>query len=331
MDGHRSVTLWIGIAVGLVLLWLATRSVDFEAMGTALSRARLWWAFPFLLILTGFYVLKAVRWGILMRPIAKVPHRLLLRAVMIGYASNAVLPAQLGDLVRAVVTSREMGLRLAPILTTLVVERALDLLIVVGLLAAVVVMRPDVPAPIALAGLTVAIVCAASLFLLFAYGRHTTRWLSGLQRTTSWLPATIQLRIMGQARAGADGARALATPGPFILVVAMSVAKWLLMAACNLISLVALNIDAPPAAAVLVLACTVLALLLPSAPGYVGAIQIAYVLALTPFGVSASDAVAASLFFHVFAYGFTVLAGWYYFHASGYHLADLRADINREP
>jgi hypothetical protein len=325
------IALWLGMAVGLGLLWLAIRSVDLDGMRAALQRARLAWALPFLALLAGFYALKAVRWGQLLRPIAAVPFRLLYRAVIIGYASNALLPAQLGDIVRALVASREMGLRLAPILTTLVVERVLDLVVVVGLLAVTVVLRPDVPDVIALAGLAVAALCAIFLPLLYSYGRHTAAWLSVLDRLAARLPASMRELVMSQLRAGADGAHALATPGRFAAVVGVSFAKWLLIAGCNLISVLALGIDVPAAAAILVLACTVLALLLPSAPGYVGAIQIAYVLALAPFGVSATDAVAASLFFHVFAYGFVVLAGWYYMHASGYRLADLRQQVDRPP
>jgi glycosyltransferase 2 family protein len=327
----RSKTLWIGIAVGAVLLWLATRAVDRDALVAALGRARLSLALPFLLLLVGFYVLKALRWGVLLAPVARVPTPLLFRAVIIGYASNAILPAQLGDVVRAIVTSREMGLRLAPIVTTLVVERALDLLVVVTLLAAAAVLLPDVPDALEFAGAAVTLVCLLALALLFSYGRHTDTWIRGLQHLLAGLPEGIRQRIGSQANAGADGARALAEPGPFLLVVGQTFLKWMLVAGCNLISLVALGIEVPPVAAVLVLACTVLALLLPSAPGYVGAIQIAYVIALKPFGVSPSEAVAASLFFHAFAYGFVVLAGWYYLHAGGYRIADLKAQIERHP
>lgn len=322
--------LWVGVAVGAVLLWLATRAVDIDALAATLRRARPAWIAPFLILLVSFYYLKALRWGVLMAPIASVPKRLLFRAVIIGYASNALLPAQLGDVVRAIVTSREMGLKLAPIVTTLLVERALDLLVVVALLAAAAMLLPNVPDTLETAALVVSLVCGIALVVLFAYGRHTDRWLKLLEQPLSWLPASVGDRVRSQAQAGADGARALANAGPFLHVVALSFAKWLLVAGCNLISIVALGIEVPVAAGVLVLACTVLALLLPSAPGYVGAIQIAYVLALKPFGVSASDAVAASLFFHVFAYGFVVLAGWYYLHVGGYRLAELKAQVGRQ-
>lgn len=327
LNAHRSLAFWLGIAIGAVLLVLAIRSVDFTAMADALAKARLWWAVPFIALLAGFYALKALRWAILLAPIARVPFRLSFRAVMVGYASNALLPAQLGDVVRGLMASREMGLRLAPVLTTLLAERALDLAVVVGLLGAVVVLRPDVVEPIRFAGAVVAALSVVSLLLLYAYGRHPAGWIALARRLTTWLPARVQERFLAQLRAGADGARALASPRRFVQVVLLSLVKWLLIAGCNLISLVALNVAAPTSAAILVLACTVLALLLPTAPGYVGAIQIAYVLALAPFGISATEAVAASLFFHALSFVSVVVAGWYYMHASGYRLADFRSQV----
>src|SRR5690606_270340 len=150
-------------------------------------------------------------------------------------------------------------------LTTLLVERALDLAVVVGLLAVVVFLRPDAIEPVRAAGAIVAAVSVASLFLLYAYGRRPSPWISAVQRLTSWLPEGPQQRLLAQVRAGADGASALASPARFGGVVALSVIKWLMIAGCNLISIVALNIDAPLSAGILVLACTVLAMLLPTA------------------------------------------------------------------
>ena len=328
MNAHRSLPFWLGIATGAVLLALAVRSVNFTELTHALAGARLWWVAPFVALLAGFYGLKAARWAVLLAPVARVPFRLSFRAVMVGYASNALLPAQLGDVIRALLASREMGLRLAPILTTLFVERALDLAVVVGLLGAVVLLRPEIVEPVRVAGAAVAAFSAASLLLLYAYGRHPAGWIALASRVTKWLPAGARERIVGHVRSGADGANALSSPARFAQVVVLSLLKWLLIAGCNLISLVALNIDAPASAAIVVLACTVLALLLPTAPGYVGAIQIAYVLALAPFGISAAEAVAASLFFHALSFVTVVIGGWYYVHTSGYRLADLRSQVS---
>ena len=67
-------------------------------------------------------------------------------------------------------------------------------------------------------------------------------------------------------------------------------------------SLVAVNITAPFSASLVVLAFIVFAVIIPSTPGFFGTIQLAYMLALKPFGITETDAIAASVFFHIITY-----------------------------
>lgn len=327
----RSIGFWLGLAVGIALLWLAARSVNLDALGAALRRANLAWSAPFLVLLFGFYALKARRWGILLQPLGRVPFRLLFRSIILGYASNAILPAQLGDIVRAVVASREMGLPAAPLLTTVVVERACDLIVVAGLLGVLLLVSPEVPAGVVASGAIVLAACLLALVFLRLYATRTERVLRIAAGLLGWVGQTRRLRLLEWIRSAAAGATAIAQWRPFMACMWLSVAKWLLMAGCNLASFWALGIEAPPGAALLVLAATALAMTLPSAPGYVGAIQVAYVFGLAPFGVDATDAIAASLFFHALSYASVVAVGAAYLHAGGYRLADLRQSVRRSP
>jgi hypothetical protein len=61
----------------------------------------------------------------------------------------------------------------------------------------------------------------------------------------------------------------------------------------------------------------VVGITLPSSPGYFGNIQLAYVLALKPFGIDAGSAIAASLFFHALAYPAVVIVGLIYLRTQG--------------
>lgn len=329
LKATRSLGFWLGLAMGLALLWLSARSVDLDALGAALRQASLAWSAPFLVLLFGFYALKAVRWGILVEPLGRVPFRLLFRSIMLGYASNAFLPAQLGDIVRAVVASREMGLPIAPLLTTVVVERACDMIVVAGLLGVLLLVSPHVPAGVVVSGAIVLVACLLALGFLQVYAKRTDSVLRIAARLLGWVSHARRARLLEWIRSAAVGATAIAQWRPFMACLWLSVAKWLLMSGCNLTSFWALGIDAPPGAALLVLAATALAMTLPSAPGYVGAIQVAYVFGLAPFGIAPTDAIAASLFFHTLSYASVVAVGAAYLHAGGYRLADLRQSVQR--
>jgi uncharacterized membrane protein YbhN (UPF0104 family) len=61
--------------------------------------------------------------------------------------------------------------------------------------------------------------------------------------------------------------------------------------------MIAIGVSIGPAVTIIVLTATVVAVTLPNAPGYVGALQAAFVFALQPFGVSSENAFAASVFY----------------------------------
>jgi len=64
-------------------------------------------------------------------------------------------------------------------------------------------------------------------------------------------------------------------------------------------SMMAIGVTIGPAVTVIVLTATVVAVTLPNAPGYIGALQAAFVFALLPFGISTESAFAGSVFFLV--------------------------------
>ena len=61
----------------------------------------------------------------------------------------------------------------------------------------------------------------------------------------------------------------------------------------------AMGVSIGPAVTIIVLTATVVAVTLPNAPGYIGALQAAFVFALLPFGISSESAFAGSVFYLV--------------------------------
>ncbi len=78
----------------------------------------------------------------------------------------------------------------------------------------------------------------------------------------------------------------------------------------------------------MLLALNIAAITLPSAPGFFGTIQLCFVLALKPYGIDASDAFAASVFYHVLEYVAVTSTGLYYLKGIGHDLSQLRKDAS---
>lgn len=314
----------LGVALSAIFLWLALRNVDARMLSSSLAGARWWTIAPFLASLFAFYWIKTIRWAVLLQPVLPVGPRRLFGPVMIGYAAGAILPMQLGEFVRAWLGARRLGIRMAAALMSIALERVLDLVSILLLAAATVFgiaeVSDDLRATAYLLGGFVLAALAALLVLVF----RTEACLRFAVRVASLLPAGVSKRVLDQFRAGVSGLAALRNVRLSVAALGASLLQWAFMYGCIWLSLYALSISTDPAAAMLVLLLTVIGTSLPNSPGYVGSIQLAFTLALVPFGVEASLAVAASLYFHVLAYLSVVISGLLFLPAAGLRFGELR-------
>ena len=93
--------LWAGLAISALFIYLAFREVDVARIWTVFRSAD-----PLLILLVTLvtlfqYVIRTWRSGLLLEPIKKTGFLNRLSAVLLGFAANFVLPARLGELVRA--------------------------------------------------------------------------------------------------------------------------------------------------------------------------------------------------------------------------------------
>jgi len=263
-------------------------------------------------------VARAQRWRYLFPPHANPPG--LTPAVMIGYMANNVLPLRAGEFVRVYVVARRWRAaaggaetRADPFwttLATLVVERVLDSLAIVLILAALILTVP-VPRFLEIAALVVLAIDVAGVAVLLSLvvapascervvARLVGRW-PGLQRRA--------LRILQTFVHGLDGIRAPAHTAPLLM---WTIAVWLLVALAAWTMLFALDLRLPFTAGWAVLAFVGLGVSIPSAPGYVGVFHAAAALAVGLFGVAQSTAVGYALLFHASQILPVTLLGWLY-------------------
>src|SRR5512135_910837 len=133
---------WVGIFVSVGLLaFLFFGKVDFHLLGlhihySGIDFPRLWSAIkevdPWYLAAASalniaFYFVRAVRWRYLMDPVKpRIPIGSLFSATMIGFMANNVLPARLGEFVRAYALARREEVAMGSTFATIVVERLFD-------------------------------------------------------------------------------------------------------------------------------------------------------------------------------------------------------------
>jgi uncharacterized membrane protein YbhN (UPF0104 family) len=258
---------------------------------------------------------RARRWAYLFPPGSRPPG--LLSATLIGYMANNVLPLRAGEVARVYVVARRWSARPSAdrpehpfwlTLATLVVERLLDSLVIL-LVLAVLILRIDVP-PLVRWGagvlLAIDVVAVALIAVTLA---HPDAARARVARWTRRWPAVARLaaRALDTLHLGLAGVRARGHLAPLLGWTALT---WLLPALAAWAGLRALGLELGLLAGWTVLAFVGVGVSVPSAPGYVGVFHAAAVLAVSLFDVGPSRAVGYALVFHASQVVPITLVGW---------------------
>ena len=300
------------ISVGLFVYLL--RSVDLRELGSQLSGAR--WEWVLVTAAVGPLVLwgRAIRWRYLFPPGSEPPG--LVAANMIGYMANNVLPLRAGELVRVYVAARRLsrvrgesvsgGLWLTG--ATLVVERILDSLTLVLIMAGLILLIP-VPRALEIAALVVLALdlVAGGVLVGLVVAPARTRQL--VARLTRRWPALAQQvgRGLDMILRGLEGIR---SPSHLLPLVAWTVAVWALGALGAWALFRAVHLELPLLAGWTVMAFVGFGVSVPSAPGYIGVWHAASVLALSMFGVAQAPALGYAILYHASQFVPITLIGW---------------------
>ncbi len=142
----RALQIAIGLACTFFFLALALYRVPVATVGEALAAVDPVWVGAAMLAYAATLLLRARRWQIILRPVAVVPYPTVARALVVGYGLNAIMPARLGELFRAEFFKKTYGLSRVWALTSIVIERLFDGVAViaclgVGLLLATVARK----------------------------------------------------------------------------------------------------------------------------------------------------------------------------------------------
>lgn len=332
MSRRHAFHLTLGIAVTIACLaaalWGFDRK-DYAAIGSSFRRAD-YRTLPLLLaLLAAFFWLKAVRWALLLRPVRPadpLTPRQILPALMIGFTGNNLLPAHLGDLLRVYVLGRQYGVPKAAVFSTVVLERVCDAVAILAILGWGLAAAPQAPPEARTSGYVLAGVLAVGLAGIAVYALKTTWFV----RTTEWFLARLPLVPKGVKHkaaelleAGALGMAALRSSRLAAGIAATSLAQWLLNVAMVYVALVAFDVERPVAVSAVVMGIVALGVAVPSTPGFFGVIQVAFRAALAPFGVPPTDAVAASVYYHLTQWVAVTLVGLFYLQRAGLRLGQL--------
>jgi uncharacterized protein (TIRG00374 family) len=277
-------------------------------------------------------VLRALRWQYLLAPIGQAHFNAAFRTTMIGFAASAVLPARAGEVIRPYLLARQEGLSATATFATIIIERVLDAVTCVFLLAAFVLLfDPGMHTTdsrlywlVELGGITVgagALVVLGGMFVAARDPAAAGRWAYKLEHL---LPGKFTHKLAAILLKFAEGLAVVRTPKRLALALAWSLPLWLSIGAGIWCVTRAFGIEIPYTASFLLIALLVVGVSVPT-PGGVGGFEAAVQIGLTSFYHVANDrAVGAALVLHAVSLLPTVVLGFLFLLQTGLGFGSVR-------
>ncbi len=310
-----------GIAISIVLLWLAAREVDLPGMGQIVVGIR----YPYVLLATIVYFVdlgfRALRWQVLLCPTGKIPARRLYPVLAIGYMANNLLPVRIGELSRAYLVAQREQVEIGVVLASVAIERIVDGLTVVTLL---LVTLPFIPAAIGpggdwvsalalLAGVTFGI---GTLFIaLLILGRRI--WIDLARETLERLPPRVRLPALRAIAGFIDGLGALKDLRRLTETLVLSIAIWVIGAVTYVLVGAAFDVSLSPLSAITTICVVNLATAVPLAPAGLGAFEAVAERMLVLLGVATTTAFGMTIVLHAVLFFPVVVVGLFFLWRTG--------------
>lgn len=296
---------WLGMGVSAVLVFFLFRGIDYHKLWEASSHANLYlWILAFFITYL-LMLIRALRWQYLMGHLKEIGIWSLFSATTIGFMANNLLPARMGEFVRAYVIGTKEEVSVTSSFATIVVERIFDMITVL-LLAMAVFLLFELPGGVSeikdmvkggAYGLMVVIIIAVLfLYVLVRYREKSLSLVRGILRP---FPERIQEQAVLFMGSLASGLEIVKGKRPLFMVSLYSILNWLASALPVYIITISFGFMLPFSSALLILVLLAFAVSVPSSPGSVGPFHYAVYLGLGFYGVGKEEAIGMAIVMHL--------------------------------
>jgi uncharacterized protein (TIRG00374 family) len=335
MRTHFRTFVVLALVVGLLGVFL--HNVNLRSVAAQIIRARPYWLALSLLTMFVNLAIRSLRWQYLLEPLGATSFGNAFRATAVGFAASTVLPARAGEVIRPYFLARQERMSATGAFATIILERLLDVVTVLLLLATFVFVfgrdtatrSPALFASVKWAGLLAGVVSVAALVLLFMLAGSPERVASAMRRFEQAGQSAIAGLISRTVQKFARGLGTIRRPGRLLVALAWSFPLWLSIDVGIWAIAVAFGCNVPFTGSFLIVPLLTLGVMVPT-PGAIGGFHEAFRLGVTMFyGVPDAAAVAAALVLHAFSIGPSLLLGLFFAAKVGLNIAGLRQIADR--
>ena len=318
----------ISIIAGTLLsaagFYYSLRHVPLLDLAAYMDSVDYWWIVPAALLGFSSFIIRALRWQVILGISVHLPFSSAYHPLMIGFMINSVLPGRVGEIARPAIIRKKENVPFSMGLATVGTERMLDAITLVLLFAwmsSVVVVDPDMEMSVrghyvsgevlerlasGMIVVSAALLAIVVILNIPAVQRLLKRCVLGIPdllapegAARQSLHARIFVPAAGIIDHVAAGLSLLRHPGKLLVCCVYSAAIWFSQAVVFYIAVLGspqISITFTQATTVFIIIC--LFIILPSVPGFWGVWEAGGVFGLALFGVPAADALGFSLAVH---------------------------------
>lgn len=330
MNKSFDYKFWLGIGVSIFFMGLLLRKIDFQKLAAAMQTMDYRFLVPVVLFTFASYFLRAVRWKFLLISEKNISLKSLYPATIIGYMANNLLPARLGEFVRAYVLAQREGLETPAVFASLVIDRLFDgFTVILMLLVTLFALRlpqgmADAETALKVGGMVTFLLYCAVIIFLFLLKRQTMKTLAFVKLILKPFPLRFSDRLIPLLGSFIAGIRMSSRGGHIAAILITSVLIWTFAVLPVDMILQAFGIHLPITASMFIMVLLVFAVMVPASPGFIGTYHYACFKGLSAFGIAESTSISIALVIHGSAFFPVIIAGFYHLWSEKLSLSAVR-------
>lgn len=322
---------WAGLIISALFLYIAIRRVDLLQVWNELRSVSPFPIAAAIAILLAQQVCRALRWRFFLTPIKATQFKNRLLAILVGFAANCLLPARLGEFLRANYLGVCEKCSRSSAFGTIIIERLFDAftllgILYVGLLATDFSTHSQNPgAWLGFAAVLLPAAYGAVILLLVGFKWKAHACVNILNAVLFFLPQALRSRLTQAAlnfSLGIVPLKAKAWAGAILY----SCLIWTLGLLQVKAVAMSLGLHIPFMSLFLILAIASMGAMIPSAPGFIGTFHWAVQFGFMLHGFSPEKSLSAAILLHAVFYLPTVILGVWAFLLMHIPLNRLAAD-----
>lgn len=297
---RRRVLIAAGVAVSVALLILTFRNVSVDGLTDALRQVEPGYLLAALVIKGLMFAIFAVRTRVLIREIGDFRLSTLIRAHLLAFVVNNVVPLRAGELAKIGYLARTGGVAIASCVAVVLTERLIEMFVLCALLGAVLpAVMVDVP--IGASFYLILGVSVATIAVAVGVSRRPELFVALAVRASRLFGRRLSAWVEKRAETFAAGLAGLRSALAVIAVIALSALFWGTALANITLVAWAVGVELPWYGAFVVLAFISFGLVVPSTPGNIGTYHFFAAAAMTSLGVDALQATTFAVVAHFIA------------------------------